>query len=101
MLVERSRLRFVAPPRRTPGGKIKGKRKEYTGPEFAEMLRKKWEFLGADIHDLDGFIDEIATDSFASFEPYRVIHDDGQEEEFRKWLLAQLDERRDAIARGG
>ena len=101
MIVERSRLRFVAPPRRTSAGKIKGKRKEYSGPEFAEMLRKKWEFLGADIHDLDTFIQEIATDSFASFEPYRVIHGDGHEEEFRKWLLDQIDERRAALAKGG
>jgi hypothetical protein len=100
-VVERSRLRFVAPPRRTPSGKLKGKRKEYTGVDFAEMLRKKWEFLGADIHDLDGFIKEIATDSFSSMEPYRVMHDDGHEEEFRTWLLEQLEARREAIAKGG
>lgn len=100
-IVERSGLRFVAPPRKAVSGKIKGKRKEYTSTEFAEMLRKKWEFLGADIHDLDSFIEEIATDAFASFEPYRVIHNDGSEEPFREWLLGQLDQQRAALAKGG
>lgn len=100
-IVERSGKRFVAPPRRLPTGKVKGKRKEYSANEFAEMLRKKWEFLGADVRDLDTFIEEIATDSFASMAPYRVIHEDGSEEEFRAWLNAQLDLRRQAMAKGG
>jgi hypothetical protein len=100
-IVERSGKRFVAPPRRLPSGKVKGKRKEYSANEFAEMLRKKWEFLGADVRDLDTFIEEIATDSFASMAPYRVIHEDGSEEEFRAWLKAQLDLRRQALAKGG
>lgn len=100
-IVERSGLRFVAPARKSATGKVKGKRKEYNASEFADMLRKKWEFLGADIHDLDTFIEEIATDSFASFEPYRVIHNDGHEEEFREWLLEKLDKQRQALAKGG
>lgn len=99
-LVERSDLVFVAPARRTPSGKLKGKRKEYTGSEFAGMLRKKWEFLGADIHDLDGFIEQIATDAFGTFEPYRVVLTDGTEHEFRAWLLEQLDDSRDRLAQG-
>lgn len=102
-IVERSSLRFVAPPRSTVapkagkagkaqsvGPKRKPKRKEYTGPQFADMLRKKWEFLGADIEDLDTFIDEIASDSFASMVRYRVVLDDGREEDFGAWLRAQL-----------
>ncbi len=100
-IVERSNERFVAPPRTLPNGKTKGKRKEYDSSEFAEMLRKKWEFLGADVRDLDGFIEEIASDAFSSMEPYRVLHEDGSEEEFRGWLLAQLDARRQALAKGG
>ena len=100
-IVERSGKRFVAPPRQLPNGKVKGKRKEYSSNEFAEMLRKKWEFLGADVRDLDTFIEEIATDSFSSMSPYRVIHEDGSEEEFRTWLKAQLDLRRQAMAKGG
>jgi hypothetical protein len=100
-IVERSGKRFVAPPRSLPNGKVKGKRKEYSASEFAEMLRKKWEFLGADVRDLDTFIQEIATDSFASMSPYRVIHEDGSEEEFQSWLRAQLDLRRQAMAKGG
>ncbi len=100
-IVERSRETFVAPARKLPSGKTKGKRKEYTAPDFAEMLRKKWEFLGADVRDLETFIDEIATDAFSTMEPYRVLHEDGSEEEFRGWLLAQLDARRAALAKGG
>jgi hypothetical protein len=100
-IVERSNKRFVAPARTLPNGKTKGKRKEYDAGEFAEMLRKKWEFLGADVRDLETFIGEIATDAFSSMEPYRVIHEDGSEEEFRGWLLAQLELRRVAMAKGG
>jgi Family of unknown function (DUF5329) len=100
-VVERSNERFVAPARTLPNGKTKGKRKEYDSSEFAEMLRKKWEFLGADVRDLDAFIEEIATDAFSSMEPYRVLHEDGTEEEFRGWLLAQLDARRQALTKGG
>jgi len=100
-IVERSGKRFVAPARTLPNGKTKGKRKEYDADEFAEMLRKKWEFLGADVQDLETFIGEIATDAFSSMEPYRVIHEDASEEEFRTWLLAQLELRRAAIVKGG
>lgn len=99
-VVERSGLKFVAPARRNPKGEVKGKRKEYTATEFAEMLRKKWEFLGADIDSLDEFVEEIATDAFSSMEPYRVVHPSGKEEEFRPWLLQQLSERRKALAQG-
>lgn len=111
-IVEHSTLKFVAPPRPAangsgagPGSKARGpkpgvgkssgpkrkpKRKEYTGAQFADMLRKKWEFLGADIQDLDTFIGEIASDSFASMVRYRVVLDDGREEDFGVWLRAQL-----------
>lgn len=97
--VERSGLHFVAPPRHgsgkpksgaSKGPKRKPKRKEYTAAEFADMLRKKWEFLGADIKDLDTFIDEIASDSFTSMVRYRVILEDGHEEDFGAWLRVQL-----------
>lgn len=107
-LVERSDLMFVSPPRKAlpkPGAKSgprrKPKRKEYTGPEFADMLRKKWEFLGADIEDIDTFIEEIASDSFASMVRYRVVLDGGREEDFGTWLRGQLDAERSTLARGG
>jgi hypothetical protein len=100
-IVEQSDLRFVAPARKTPTGKMKGKRKEYSGPDFSEMLRRKWELLGADIHDLDTFVDEIATDAFTSFQSYRVLYADGHEEEFRQWLLDRLEAKRQKVARGG
>jgi hypothetical protein len=113
LLVERSGLKFVAPPRKpmakpvaTPEdpsavGKRKPKRKEYTSREFADMLRKKWEFLGADIDDFETFMDEIGSDSFATMEPYLVIREDGTEEQFRDWLEAELAKRRQATAAGG
>lgn len=116
-LVERSSLRFVAPPRptgtkagvpkagkpkgATAGPKRKPKRKEYSGPQFADMLRKKWEFLGADIEDFDTFLDEIASDSFASMVRYRVILDDGREDDFGEWLRAQLGTEQAKLAQGG
>ncbi|MEM6295498.1 MAG: DUF5329 family protein [Myxococcota bacterium] len=100
-IVERSDLTFVAPARKTPKGKVKGKRKEYTGPEFSEMLRKKWELLGKDISDLDTFVEEIASDAFVSMTPYLVAFRDGHEEPFRPWLLDQLEARRQALAKGG
>lgn len=100
-IVERSDLVFVAPPRKTPKGKVKGKRKEYTGQQFSDMLRKKWELLGKDISDLDTFIEEIASDAFVSMTPYLVAFRDGHEEPFRPWLLDQLEARRQALAKGG
>ncbi|MEM7154926.1 MAG: DUF5329 family protein [Myxococcota bacterium] len=110
-IVEGSELRFVSPPRKVlpkpvkkptkTVAKRKPKRKEYTGPQFADMLRKKWEFLGKDIEDIDSFIEEIASDSFASMVRYRVIHGDGKEEDFAKWLRGQLDERHGRVAQGG
>ncbi len=100
-IVERSDLTFVAPPRKTPKGKLKGKRKEYTGPDFSEMLRKKWELLGKDINGLDQFIEEIASDAFVSMTPYLVVYRDGREEPFRGWLEEQLETRRQALAKGG
>jgi hypothetical protein len=100
-IVERSNKRFVAPQRVLPNGKTKGKRKEYTSSEFADMLRKKWEFLGADVRDVDTFVHEIASDAFSTMAPYRVVHEDGSEEEFRGWITAQIDARRAMIAKGG
>jgi hypothetical protein len=115
-IVEHSKLKFVAPPRPGPvkpvgpakasfGPKRKPKTKEYDGAQFADMLRTKWEFLGADIQDLDTFIEEIASDSFSGMVRYRVVHDDGREEDFGVWLRGQLGPRRGdpvaALAQGG
>lgn len=115
-IVETSDLQFVAPPRRSIvkpkgrkgkpkptglGTKRKPKRKEYTGPQFADMLRTKWEYLGADIDDLDTFVEEIASDSFSSMVRYRVVRSDGDEEDFATWLRLQLDAERSRLAQGG
>lgn len=89
-LIDESGLQFVAPARRGPDGKPRGKPKEYTSSEFANMLRGKWELLGSDIHDVDHFIDLIASDAFVSMEPYVVIMANGERREMRGWLLEQL-----------
>jgi len=114
IIVERSPSTFVVPARRAPPKpkpkppgsekrKLFKKRsprsREYTGGEFADMLRKKWEFLGADIDELEPFITEIATESFASLEPYRVRHADGATESFETWLRSELEKQR--VAQGG
>jgi len=91
LIVEQSGLQFIAP-------RPKNKEKIYDAHEFAEMLRRKWDWLGADIEDLDHFIDEIASDAFATFEPYRVRHPDGREEDFSAWLRARLKDRRATLS---
>jgi hypothetical protein len=93
LIVEQSGLQFVAT-------RPKNKEKVYDAHKFADMLRTKWDWLGADIDDLDHFIDEIASDAFATFEPYRVRHPDGREQEFRAWLRERLKERRASLAAG-
>jgi hypothetical protein len=111
MVVERSGLKFLSPPRkhvvgprpksqRPPLSKRKPKTKEYTSREFADMLRKKWEFLGADIDDLPTFMDEIGSESFAAMTPYLVVHPDGTEQEFRPWLESEL-AKQAVLAQGG
>jgi len=100
-IVESSGLRFVAQPRKGPKGEPKGKRKEYSATEFSSMLRKKWEFLGKGVKDLDTFIEVIATDSLSSMEPYLVILGDGSEQEFRVWLLERIGSRGDEPIQAG
>jgi hypothetical protein len=87
LVVAQSDLQFLAPQR-------KGKVKVYGGEQFARMLRNKWEWLGADIEGLERFIEEVASDAFATFEPYRVRHPDGREQDFSTWLRTELDRRR-------
>jgi hypothetical protein len=94
LIVEQSGLQFIAP-------RPKNKEKVYGAHEFADMLRRKWDWLGADIEDLDHFIDQIASDAFTTFEPYRVRHPDGREQEFSAWLRTRLKERRATLSGGG
>jgi len=91
MIIERSELRFATLPRRNSKSGRAAKRTEYTSSEFAAMLRKKWEFFGKDVHDLDGFMAEIAGTSFKTLRPYRVILRDGSEVELGPWLLGRLE----------
>jgi hypothetical protein len=63
---------------------------EYTAAQFASMLRTKWDWLGYDLIELEPWLDEIATRSFKTSLPYRVVLADGTQQEFRPWLDAQL-----------
>ncbi len=82
-LVQRSDLVFVVPKR-------KGKRKRYRAPEFAKLLQDKTRWLGPDIREIEPWLDAIGSDAFFTFQPYRVVHPDGREQDFRSWLEARL-----------
>ncbi len=101
-VVERSGLTFVAPARVSRHGRKRGhkpgKDKTYGAPEFATMLRKKWQFFGADIVDWPTFRQEIATRAFSSMMAYDVVHADGNREPFAPWLEAQLQAHRHPAA---
>lgn len=66
---------------------------EYTAEQFAAMLRTKWDWLGYDLTTLEPWLEEIATRSFKTNLPYRVVIGDGTTSELRPWLDAQLAER--------
>ena len=83
-LVEKSELSFVAPQR-------KAEPKVYSGREFSAMLSMKWRWLGSDIGSLDDFVEQIASESFSTFEPYRVRDKDGNERDFNAWLREELE----------
>jgi hypothetical protein len=84
-LVGASGLRFIDPPSEPDEAPD-----EYTAEQFASMLRTKWDWLGYDLTELQPWLDEIATRSFKTNRPYRVMHADGTTTEFRPWLDAQL-----------
>jgi hypothetical protein len=63
---------------------------EYTAEQFAGMLRKKWDWIGYDICELDPWLDEIATRSFKTNLPYQVVLADGTSADVRGWLDQQL-----------
>ncbi|TPV96567.1 MAG: hypothetical protein B7733_04025 [Myxococcales bacterium FL481] len=71
--------------------------RRYNGSEFAGLLRRKSKWLGAGILDFDTWLEEIATRSFRSFEPYLV--DAGQErlQPFAAWLRESLQRHRPSV----
>lgn len=84
-LISASGLRFIDPPDEPDEAPD-----EYTAEQFASMLRTKWDWLGYDLTELQPWLEEIATRSFKTNRPYRVMLADGTTTEFRPWLDAQL-----------
>jgi hypothetical protein len=84
-LIAASELRFVDPP-----SEPNERPSEYTAAQFASMLRTKWDWLGYDLTELGPWLEEIATRSFKTGLPYRVVLADGTQQDFRPWLDAQL-----------
>jgi hypothetical protein len=84
-LISSSGLRFIDPP-----DDPDERPTEYTAEQFASMLRTKWDWLGYDLTELQPWLDEIATRSFKTNRPYRVMLADGTTSEVRPWLDAQL-----------
>ncbi|HVH98824.1 MAG TPA: DUF5329 family protein [Enhygromyxa sp.] len=84
-LIGASGLRFIDPPDDPDEAPD-----EYTAEQFASMLRTKWDWLGYDLTELQPWLDEIATRSFKTNRPYRVMLADGTTSEVRPWLDAQL-----------
>jgi hypothetical protein len=65
---------------------------EYSAKEAADHLRMKWKSAGGDITTAEEFIDQIATKSSISNEPYRVRKPDGTEVESSAYLHEKLRE---------
>lgn len=66
----------------------------HAGPEAAEHLRKKYQYRSDDIDGAEAFIEQAASGSWLSGEPYRVKMSDGSTELTRDWLSARLAEYR-------
>jgi hypothetical protein len=64
---------------------------EYTPPEAAAHMQKKYRHFRDDIETADDFIELCATKSLLSGKPYLVIDRQGQERQTSDWLKAELD----------
>ena len=64
----------------------------HAGPEAADHLRKKYEYRSDEIDGAEAFIEQAASGSWLSGEPYRVQMSDGGTELTRVWLSARLAE---------
>jgi hypothetical protein len=62
---------------------------EHTPEEAAEHLQRKWEAAGDEISTSEEFIEQIASKSSMSGEPYRIRFDRG-ESDAGDWLRLQL-----------
>lgn len=66
----------------------------HAGSEAADHLRKKYDYRSDDIDGAEAFIEQAASGSWLSGEPYRVQMADGSTELTRDWLSARLAEYR-------
>jgi hypothetical protein len=64
--------------------------REYTPPEAAAHMEKKYRHFRAGIETADDFIELCATQSLLSGKPYLVIDRQGQERHTSDWLRAEL-----------
>jgi hypothetical protein len=63
---------------------------EYTPPEAAAHMEKKYRHFRDDIETTDDFIELCATKSLLSGKPYLVIDRQGREHRSSDWLRAEL-----------
>ena len=63
---------------------------EYTPPEAAAHMDKKYRHFRDDIETADDFIELCATQSLLSGKPYLVIDRQGREHRTSDWLRAEL-----------
>jgi len=83
-LIEASELTFVAPREGQPAT-------TYNGRDMAKMLRNKTTWLGADLTDVQPWIDGIATRSYRSYSVYEVRLANGETQSLPAWLRERLD----------
>jgi hypothetical protein len=86
-LIEDSGLTFVSP-------KEDDEPTTFTAGEFARMLRRKTQWLGPDLQQLEPWLDEIASRSFKTDNAYQVKLENGELADFRPWIDEKLSEAR-------
>jgi hypothetical protein len=69
---------------------------EYTGPEAAAHLRRKWEAAGAELETARAFVEKAGSVSSTTGKPYQVKLENGTVLESRQWLLQLLAEQESA-----
>jgi hypothetical protein len=70
---------------------------DYSSKDAASFLREKMDQMGGSVTTAQQFIDQIATRSSMSGEPYMIRHPDGRTEHSAKFLsdeLRRMDARR-------
>jgi hypothetical protein len=65
---------------------------EHTPAEAAQHLQRKWEAAGDQITTADQFVDQVASKSSATGEPYMIRFADGKETPSGQYLREQLEE---------